>query len=71
MAPSLLWEAFATLVFNFALTGVGACAALLKPLLPDADDVALVFALVMARRARPHTLRRRARVVRRVAGWLT
>jgi hypothetical protein len=52
MAPSLLYEALATLVFNFALTGVGAFAALLKPLLPGADDVALVFALVMVRHAR-------------------
>ena len=52
--PSLLYEALATLVFNFALTGVNAAAALLKPHLPgaaDLDDIALVFALVMARGA--------------------
>jgi hypothetical protein len=50
--PSLLYEALCTLVFNFALTGVNAAAALLKPHLPGAaelDDIALVFALVMAR----------------------
>ena len=50
--PSLLYEALATLVFNFALTGVNAAAALLKPHLPGAaelDDIALVFALVMVR----------------------
>ena len=47
--PSLLWEAVATVLFNFALTGVTAAAALLQPLLPGADQVALVFALVMAR----------------------
>jgi hypothetical protein len=64
MAPGLLWEAFATLVFNFALTGVGAFAALLKPLLPDADDVALVFALVMARRRALRAPRGRAGRVR-------
>ena len=59
--PSLLYEALATLIFNFALTGVNAAAALLKPHLPGAaelDDIALVFALVMARQNTP----------RRVAG---
>ena len=55
--PSLLYEALATLVFNFALTGVNAAAALLKPHLPGAselDDIALVFALVMARARSAH-----------------
>ena len=61
--PSLLYEALATLVFNFALTGVNAAAALLKPHLPGAaelDDIALVFALVRVRmrRAAQRALRR-------------
>jgi hypothetical protein len=56
--PSLLYEALCTLVFNFALTGVNAAAALLKPHLPGAaelDDIALVFALVMARACAAHS----------------
>jgi hypothetical protein len=47
--PSLLWEAVATVIFNFSLTGVTAAAALVQPFLPGADQVALVLALVMVR----------------------
>ena len=47
--PSLVWEATATVVYNFFLTAVTALAALLQPFLPGADQVALVFALVMVR----------------------
>ena len=51
--PSLLWEAAATVIFNFFLTGVTAAAALVQPFLPGADQVALVLALVMVSAVSP------------------